>query len=259
MSPTAVVAAQMDALQMNDWPEMDAGARTAFAFTKPHDVESPTRAPAGRNSARSWHGHEDWLPFPEFSNMLHSPPLHCLLNCDQWQAVSPLTFTSSTRESKAVQAVERSIQGMLADSWCQSRQLHLMTALPLLSLVDICPVLKRAEAVSEEVSSLSERVEGLDRSSRAISVMIFGLSELHAEGSPGLAAVIAQRLHGAILAFSPSAVAAGCVVSADGEMAAEIAIGTSRCYCNVFSGALLNAVTLGFQHEPGRPGACGPP
>ena len=45
MSPTAVVAAQMDALQMNDWPETDAGARTAFAFTKPHDAESPTRAP----------------------------------------------------------------------------------------------------------------------------------------------------------------------------------------------------------------------
>ncbi len=51
MSPTAVVAAQMDALQMNDWPETDAGARTAFAFTKPFNVESPTRGPVRQPTA----------------------------------------------------------------------------------------------------------------------------------------------------------------------------------------------------------------
>eukprot|EP00877_Chromochloris_zofingiensis_P000633 jgi/Chrzof1/10570/Cz05g03250.t1 len=39
LSPTAVIAAQLDALQINDWPEQDAGVRTAYAFSKPHDCE----------------------------------------------------------------------------------------------------------------------------------------------------------------------------------------------------------------------------
>lgn len=34
-----VVAAQLHALQRNDWPEPDAGVRTAFAFTKPQGAE----------------------------------------------------------------------------------------------------------------------------------------------------------------------------------------------------------------------------
>ncbi len=40
LPPTAVVAAQMDALQMNDWPDPDAGIRTAFLFSKPYECES---------------------------------------------------------------------------------------------------------------------------------------------------------------------------------------------------------------------------
>ena len=40
LPPTAVVAAQMDALQMNDWPEPDSGVRTAFLFSKPFECES---------------------------------------------------------------------------------------------------------------------------------------------------------------------------------------------------------------------------
>ncbi len=35
-----VVAAQLDALQRNDWPEPDAGVAVAFAFSKPYDAES---------------------------------------------------------------------------------------------------------------------------------------------------------------------------------------------------------------------------
>ena len=35
-----VVAAQLDALQRNDWPEADAGVRAAFAFSKPADAET---------------------------------------------------------------------------------------------------------------------------------------------------------------------------------------------------------------------------
>ena len=34
-----VVAAQLDALQRNDWPDTDAGVRAAFEFSKPHDAE----------------------------------------------------------------------------------------------------------------------------------------------------------------------------------------------------------------------------
>ena len=39
LSPTACIAAQMDALQINDWPEPDAGVRTAFLFSKPYGCE----------------------------------------------------------------------------------------------------------------------------------------------------------------------------------------------------------------------------
>lgn len=34
------MAAQLDALQRNDWPEADAGVRAAFAFSKPADAET---------------------------------------------------------------------------------------------------------------------------------------------------------------------------------------------------------------------------
>lgn len=39
LPPTTVVAAQLDALQRNDWPDTDAGISTAFAFAKPHGCE----------------------------------------------------------------------------------------------------------------------------------------------------------------------------------------------------------------------------
>ena len=34
-----MVAAQLDALQRNDWPDTDAGVRAAFDFSKPRDAE----------------------------------------------------------------------------------------------------------------------------------------------------------------------------------------------------------------------------
>ena len=40
MTPSKVVASQLNALQRNDWPENDAGASVAFAFTKPHGCET---------------------------------------------------------------------------------------------------------------------------------------------------------------------------------------------------------------------------
>lgn len=40
MSPTTVIASQLNALQRNDYPELDAGASVAFAFTKPEGAEA---------------------------------------------------------------------------------------------------------------------------------------------------------------------------------------------------------------------------
>ncbi|BDA47530.1 hypothetical protein COCOBI_10-3780 [Coccomyxa sp. Obi] len=106
LSPCAVVAAQLDALQMNDWPETDAGVRTAFLFSKPYDCENMIAGRATPSECHSWMGTETWVPFKEFSNALHSPPQNVLLNCESWRAISKVVFPSSRSGNKAVQAVE---------------------------------------------------------------------------------------------------------------------------------------------------------
>jgi len=45
-----VVAAQLDALQRNDWPDVDAGVCAAFDFSKPRDAEQLLPG-----EARRWH------------------------------------------------------------------------------------------------------------------------------------------------------------------------------------------------------------
>lgn len=47
MSPLACIAAQMDALQLNDWPEKDAGVQTAFAFAKSEEAAEPLSPQVG--------------------------------------------------------------------------------------------------------------------------------------------------------------------------------------------------------------------
>eukprot|EP00882_Tetradesmus_deserticola_P001583 GHRQ01001708.1.p1 GENE.GHRQ01001708.1~~GHRQ01001708.1.p1 ORF type:complete len:293 (+),score=94.20 GHRQ01001708.1:147-1025(+) len=50
--PTAAVASQLDALQINDWPEPDAGVQTALAFAKPYECERLlTAAPQAAGSS----------------------------------------------------------------------------------------------------------------------------------------------------------------------------------------------------------------
>lgn len=105
LPPTAVIAAQMDALQMNDWPEADAGVRTAFAFAKPPDAANVLPGEASHTRARSWTGKEEWLTWTEFSDLVHSNPYNILLNCEGWQEVSCLNFPSK-RFERAVQAIE---------------------------------------------------------------------------------------------------------------------------------------------------------
>ena len=78
MSPTLVVASQMAALQRNDWPEVDAGVMTAFAFSKPLDE-------IGAKRCRTWFAEERWITLEEFSEMLHRHPYAALIDCDAWQ------------------------------------------------------------------------------------------------------------------------------------------------------------------------------
>ncbi|PSC73270.1 hypothetical protein C2E20_3539 [Micractinium conductrix] len=106
MSPLACIAAQMGALQRNDWPERDAGVQTAFQFTLCQHAEELLSAQASPGRVRSWAAREEWLPLPDFSNQLHSPPFAALLNCDSWRPTSPLVFPSQRHTNKAVAAVE---------------------------------------------------------------------------------------------------------------------------------------------------------
>eukprot|EP00879_Flechtneria_rotunda_P021727 GHRR01022911.1.p1 GENE.GHRR01022911.1~~GHRR01022911.1.p1 ORF type:complete len:251 (+),score=99.09 GHRR01022911.1:309-1061(+) len=127
--PTAAVAAQLDALQINDWPEPDAGVQTALAFAKPYECEqlltaAPQHAegplgvgisvlplPEDNNASkeslvRSWSAQEEWLTPQQFVAQLHSAPYHVLLGCDSWRACSSMVFPATRVGQRAVQAVE---------------------------------------------------------------------------------------------------------------------------------------------------------
>ena len=126
LSPTAAIAAQMDALQMNDWPDMDAGIRTAFLFSKPfgcegmiagrvrtciyrlgrlhaHGMHYPADGLEGvagwwlqgtPSECHSWQGSEVWVPFEAFRAALHLPPLHVLLGCESWKVCARMRDTA---------------------------------------------------------------------------------------------------------------------------------------------------------------------
>ena len=109
MSPATVVASQLNALQRNDYPERDAGALVAYAFTQPHSCETLAPGEVRRRgtggtptelalpgmlrlhlkqrarAARSWHATEEWLTAQRFIDMLHLPPYGILLQCDSWK------------------------------------------------------------------------------------------------------------------------------------------------------------------------------
>lgn len=106
MPPTEVVAAQLDALQRNDWPEADAGVAVAFAFSKPDGAENLLPGEVSKGTAAAWGGADPWLRFPDFSNHLHSPPFTVLIGFDSWQATSPMTFPNQRQGQRALQAVE---------------------------------------------------------------------------------------------------------------------------------------------------------
>lgn len=106
LPPTAAIAAQLDALQLNDWPDRAAGIQTAFLFSKPYGCEEMVTGPPLPSHARSWHGREEWLSLKEFTGMLQSQDYKALINCESWQAMSPMVFPSTRACTKAVQAVE---------------------------------------------------------------------------------------------------------------------------------------------------------
>lgn len=106
LPPTAAIAAQLNALQLNDWPDRAAGIQTAFLFSKPYGCEEMVTGPPLPSHARSWHGKEEWLSLEEFTSMLQSQDYKPLINCESWQATSPMVFPSTRVGTKAVQAVE---------------------------------------------------------------------------------------------------------------------------------------------------------
>eukprot|EP00210_Caulerpa_lentillifera_P004907 g4683.t1 len=101
MSPVAVVSAQMNALQRNNWPENDSGIKTAFEFTKPW-VDSIS---LGDKHVRTWFAEEKWLSYEEFTQMIHSDTYSALIDFDEWKSISELVFPSR-RKDVAVQAVK---------------------------------------------------------------------------------------------------------------------------------------------------------
>lgn len=106
LSPSAAVTAQLDALQINDWPDTDAGIRTAFLFCKPHNCESLMPGEVFPNSARSWEAKEQWLTFDEFRCTMHAPPYNVMLSFDSWQAISNVIFPSHRHGNRAIQAIQ---------------------------------------------------------------------------------------------------------------------------------------------------------
>jgi hypothetical protein len=105
LSPPLAVAAILNALQRNDWPDIDAGVETAFSFTKPWTDGGELPSPGATKKVHAWTAMETFLDLKEFSNHLHSPPYKVLLDIDNWHASSPLLFPSSRSENRAVQAV----------------------------------------------------------------------------------------------------------------------------------------------------------
>eukprot|EP01024_Parvocaulis_polyphysoides_P075525 TRINITY_DN97619_c0_g1_i1.p2 TRINITY_DN97619_c0_g1~~TRINITY_DN97619_c0_g1_i1.p2 ORF type:complete len:167 (+),score=21.90 TRINITY_DN97619_c0_g1_i1:221-721(+) len=103
LSPSAAVEAQMDALQMNDWPETDAGILAAFEFSKPRTCEFFEQNQS--RCVRQWSGYEDFLGIQSFKEMMQNEPYKVLINCCGWCAKSDVVFTNK-RGNKAVQAVK---------------------------------------------------------------------------------------------------------------------------------------------------------
>ena len=84
LSPTAAIAAQMNALQMNDWPDTDAGIRTAFLFSKPYGCETMI---AGRVRKQISHAAAPpWSPLHVLQSALGALYVCCLCSSSMYRA-----------------------------------------------------------------------------------------------------------------------------------------------------------------------------
>mmetsp|Transcript_19285 Transcript_19285/g.23024 ORF Transcript_19285/g.23024 Transcript_19285/m.23024 type:complete len:274 (-) Transcript_19285:168-989(-) len=106
LPPTAVVEAQMDALQRCDYPEDNSGVKTAYAFALPHEAEG-LLVGGSHSSVHAWTGSEQYVPMEGFSKVFDSTPYASLLHCEGWTPASPMKFMGSGQDgdSRAVQAV----------------------------------------------------------------------------------------------------------------------------------------------------------
>jgi hypothetical protein len=115
MPPTTVVRVQMDALMRNDWPEVDSGIKTAFAFAMPARVEEilsgKVRGPVP--AVRAWDAAERYLNVEEFGNVVRHPMYSPLLNFSEWEVASPLMFhgPGDKRGLQAVKVISQSEDG----------------------------------------------------------------------------------------------------------------------------------------------------
>lgn len=120
LPPTSAIAAVLDALQRNDWPEANSGLDTAFAFTKAAPQDD--LAPAAHLGVRAWSAKEEWLHQPSFRSHLLSPPYDVLINCEEWTTIGTVQFPSSQTDARAVQAVQvRTHNRTYTFSFCMQR------------------------------------------------------------------------------------------------------------------------------------------
>ncbi|GAQ83248.1 hypothetical protein KFL_001410060 [Klebsormidium nitens] len=107
LPPTAVIRAQMEALQRNDYPEVNAGIKVAFDFAKPQGVEEFTMGKGQPvvKACRTWEASERYLSMDGFELMLRQPMYSALINCTSWEISSALKF-HGRGDNRAVQAVK---------------------------------------------------------------------------------------------------------------------------------------------------------
>mmetsp|Transcript_6660 Transcript_6660/g.24694 ORF Transcript_6660/g.24694 Transcript_6660/m.24694 type:complete len:254 (-) Transcript_6660:1826-2587(-) len=98
LSPCAAIQAQMECLMRNNYPDENAGLRSAFDFSMPFEVDRILVGQTHLKSklSRSW-CEDGWVGFEDFALQLqtHYSPL---IECMAWEFASELRFVDSERD-----------------------------------------------------------------------------------------------------------------------------------------------------------------
>ena len=152
LPPTAAVAAILDALQMNCYPDTDAGVRTAFAFSVP--AASLTAGVGGAPRVQPWAGRAESWDYPDLRRALLSPPLDALVDCERWAPLT-LEFPSRRFGNKAIQA-----RGALLTA---AAAVTALLTMPLYACRQVVEVMSREQGDSGVGSSSSKWGGGSSR------------------------------------------------------------------------------------------------